>query len=80
MCCLNFFWSFLTGDQQQNVSSIDASLLKAVMDSSRLTMRKCYVDSNIADATVTAEKNLAFTSRTRTELWPEQGFFQASKV
>ena len=28
-----------------------------------------------ADATVTAEKNLALTSRTRAELWPEQGFF-----
>lgn len=75
MCCPNFFWYFLTGDQQKNVSSIDASLSKAVMDLSRLTMRKSYVDGNIAGATITAEKNLAFTSRTRTELWPRQGFF-----
>lgn len=75
MCCPNFFWYFLTGDQQQDVSSIDASLSKAVMDLSRLTMRKSYVDGNIAGATITAEKNLAFTSRTRTELWPRQGFF-----
>lgn len=71
--------SALTGIQhQQNVSSIDASLSDAVLNSSKLTMRKSYVTGNITGTTITAEKNLAsaFAAHTSTYLWSQQGFFK----
>lgn len=61
--------SALTGIQhQQNVS--DASLSDAVLNSSKLTMRKSYVTGNITGTTITAEKNLAsaFAPHTSTYL------------
>ena len=78
--CFNFFglffvWFCLLGKQQRQVSSIDAGLSKAVMDSSKLTMTKNYVGGNISEATITAEKN-AVLKRKSTDLWPLCGHFK----
>ena len=45
------------------------------MDSSRLTITKNYVDGNVSETTITAEKNSGFKSKS-TDLWPLQGYFK----
>lgn len=54
---------------QLKASSIDTGLSQAVMDSSRRTMTKNYVDGNVSETTITAEKNSGFKSKS-TDLSP----------
>ena len=60
---------------QENVSSIDAGLSQTVMDSSRLIMTKNYVDGNVSETTITAEKN-SVSKHQSTDLWPQHGYFK----
>ena len=60
---------------QENVSSIDPGLSQTVMDSSRLIMTENYVDGNISETTITAEKN-SVSKHQSTDLWPQHGYFK----
>ena len=60
---------------QENVSSIDPGLSQTVMDSSRLIMTENYVDGNVSETTITAEKN-SVSKHQSTDLWPQHGYFK----